>query len=189
VTQERQTEATAGTETQTTGDAVVESGGQSVEEVEAFWRNRQSGQDRAHNAETAALRAQIEAMQKAPPPVPEGESPEAARVRELEEALKVERTARQAEALRAQYPLAAGVLGEAVAGLPPEKLAAMEAALDSGAQPGGPPIIDPNAAPRQRSGVAAAAAKPLNEKSKDELLADLAKIAPAYQEARKEGLV
>lgn len=189
MTEERSpSESTEEGSTASTGDA-VEQAPKTVEEVEAFWRNRFSSRDRAHNAETAALKAQMEVLRTAPVVPPEGESPEAARVRTLEAELQQERTARQAESLRTTYPMAAAVLGEAITGLPPEKLAAMEAALDTGQATGGPPIIDPNAAPRRQAGQPGTTQAPLNEKSKDELLADLRRVAPAYQEAAKEGLL
>jgi hypothetical protein len=188
VTQERQPDSTADTAGTTEQEPVVSSGGQTVEEVEAFWRNRQSGIQRAHNAETQSLLAQMEQMRAQPAPAPAGETPEAARVRELETALASEQNARRAESLKAQYPMTAAILGDEFAklDLKPEKLAAMEAAYDR-SEGGGPPIIDPNQAPRVRSGVQTPAAKPLNEKSKDELLADLRSIAPAYQQALQEG--
>jgi hypothetical protein len=175
-----------------TGTPVESSGGQTVEEVEAFWRNRFSQRDRAHNAETENLKGQMEAMRAQPVPPPAGESPEQARIRELETNLSREQAARQAEALQRQYPLSAGVLGEAIANLPPEKIAAMEAAFEAGqgqGGQGGPPIIDPNAARRGAPGLPGAnpSQKPLNEKTKDELLADLRRATPAFVEAQREG--
>jgi len=184
VTEERQTDATAGTNG-STDDPVEQSGAQTVEEVEAFWRNRSSGKDRAHNAETQALRAQIDALKAQPSPAPVGETPEAARVRALEAELQQERTARQAAQLQAQYPYAAGVLGDAIGTLAPEKLAAIEALGESGA--GAAPRIDPNAAPRRAPGMPGNGQKPTNEKTKDELLADLRRMAPAVQAAAREG--
>ena len=187
MTEERQTDATAGTDG-ATGDAVVSSGAQTVEEVEAFWRNRSSGKDRAHNAETQALKDQIAALKQAPAPAPVGESPEAARIRELEANLQTERTARAAAQLQAQYPTAAGILGESIANLPPEKIAAIEAAFDNNGGLGRAPMIDPNAAPRPTPGNPGGnGQKPVREKTKDELLADLRRMAPAIQEAAKEG--
>jgi hypothetical protein len=186
LTEERQTDATAGTNG-TTGEPVVASGAQTVEEVEAFWRNRSSGKDRAHNAETAALHAQIEALKAQPAPAPVGESPEAARIRELESNLQQERARAAAAELRSQYPQAASILGDSIANLPPEKVAAIEAWADNG-QVGVPPRIEPNAAPRPAgAGMPGGGAKPLNEKSKDELLADLRRLALAAQEAMREG--
>lgn len=184
MTEERQVDSTADT-TGTTGDAAVSSGGQTAEEIEAFWRNRQSGADRAHNAETAALRAQIEAMQK-PPQAPVGETPEQAEVRGLREQLAAEQAARQAVTLQAQYPNVGNALGDAITSLPPEKIAALEAMV--GEAPVAP-RIDPNAAARGNGSIQPGAQTPMNQKSKDELLADLQRIAPVYQEAAKEGLL
>lgn len=184
MTQERQADATADT-TGSTGDAAEQSGGQTVEEVEAFWRNRTSGIQRAHNAETADLHRQMDEMRKAPVAAPEGESAEAARVRALEAELQQERAARQAADLKSQYPYAADILGDEITSVTPAKLAAINAAGDTGSAP----IINPNAAARGNGSIQQPAAKPMNEKSKDELLADLQRIAPAYQEAAKEGLL
>jgi hypothetical protein len=188
VTEERQPDSTGEGTADSTGDA-VEQQPKSVEEVEAFWRNRFSARDRAHNAETAALRAQMEAMQRAPVAPIEGESPEAARVRELQAELAQERAARQAESLKSQYPMAAAVLGDAIVQLPPEKIAAIEASYDNGGPAGAPLMVDPNAARRGAPGLPGQGPKPLQEKSKDELLSDLRRMAPAYQEALKEGSI
>ena len=185
MTQERQTDATDGT-TDTTGDAAVSSGGQTVEEVEAFWRNRQSGADRAHNAETASLRAQIAEMQKPPEQAPVGETPEQAQVRELRAQLAAEQAARQAVTLQSQFPNVGSALGDAITALPPEKIAALEAMV--GEAPVAP-RIDPNAAARGNGSIQSPSQTPMNQKTKDELLADLQRMAPAYQEAAKEGLL
>jgi hypothetical protein len=163
-----------------TGDP-VERQPQSVEEVEAFWRNRFSARDRAHNAETAALKAQMEAMQKAPATPQPGETPEAARVRELEQALENERWARASMSLASKYPDAAAVLGDQIATLPEEKIAAINA-LGAGGSTGNP-IIDPNAAGRRG---AMSAPKPMAEKSVDELKEELRALTPAYQQMLRE---
>jgi hypothetical protein len=157
----------------------VESQPKTVEEGEAFWRNRFSARDKAHNAETAALKAQMEAMQKAPVTPQAGESPEAARVRELEAALEAERYARYASSLAAKYPDAAGVLGDTIATLPEEKIAAINAVAAGGSAP----IIDPNSAGRKG---AMSAPKPMAEKSIDELKSDLKALTPAYQQMLRE---
>jgi hypothetical protein len=187
VTEERFTsDSTGDAGDGSTGDSVESMTGKTVEEVEAFWRNRLSGEARAHNAETAVLQAQIADLKSAPAKPPEGETPEAARVRELEAELQKERAARQAEALRATYPMTAAVLGESITNLPPEKLAALEARYE-----GAPvaPLNDPNAAPRNQTGMPGGGAKPLNEKTKEELLAELKRATPAFQAAQREGLV
>jgi hypothetical protein len=158
----------------------VESQPKTVEEVEAFWRNRFSARDKAHNAETAALKAQMEAMQKAPAKAQEGESPEAARVRELEAALEAERRARAVSSLAAKYPDAAAVLGDQIAVLPEEKIAAINAGFGNASGP----IIDTNSAPRRAANIPAV--KPVEQKSIDELKDDLRALTPAYKQALSE---
>lgn len=186
MTEERVDTSTAGTDG-TTGEPVVASGAQTAEEIEAFWRNRWSGTDRAHNAEVASLKEQIAALQNPPAQAPVGESPEAAQIRELREQLAAAQADRDREARARQYPQAASVLGDEVANLSPEKLAALEALYDNGG--GAPaPMIDPNAAGRSNGSVTGPQAKPLNEKTKDELLADLKKAAPGIQAEAREGI-
>jgi len=184
VTEERQADPTAGTEG-STGDAVESSGAQTVEEVEAFWRNRSSGKDRAHNAETQALKDQIAALKAAPAPAPSGESPEAEQVRTLKEELAAAQATAKMATLRTEYPQAAGVLGDEITNLSPEKLAALEAYYDGQAPA---PMVDPNAARRQMPGMPGNEAKPLAEKSKDELLADLKRAEPIIREEAREGI-
>lgn len=186
MTDVRQTDPTGGT-ADSTGDAVETSGAQTVEEVEAYWRNRTSGIQRAHNAETTAMKAQMDALKAAPVAPPEGESADAARARALEAELQQERAARQALELQTRYPYAASVLGDEITNLSPEKLAAMEALADGG-QAGPAPMMDPNAASRNNGSVQGPQAKPLNEKTKDELLADLQKAAPTIQAEAREGI-
>ena len=189
MTEDRQTDPTAGAEN-STGAPVEGQTAQTVEEVEAIWKGRLSGKDRAHNAETEALRAQIEALKAQPAPAPVGETPEQARVRELERDLQTERTARQVEVLRNKFPTAAAHLGEAIIGMDEAKIAGLEAALDGVAPANGTSrtVIDPNAAPRRVGAPAPGApgAKPLNEKTKDELLADLKRVAPTIQEEARQ---
>jgi hypothetical protein len=153
-----------------------------VEETEAFWRNRFSARDRAHNAETAALKAQIEAMQKAPAKPVEGESPEAARLRELEAELERERNARKVEALRAKYPTAISTLGDAAIGMDESKIAAIEA-MATGAESSDRAVIDPNSAGRRP---VSAPPKSDADKTKDDLLGELKALTPAYQQALRE---
>jgi hypothetical protein len=123
----------------------------------------------------------MEAMQKAPAKPAEGESPEAARLRELEQQLENERQARKIDSLKAQYPLAASTLGDGIAYMEPAKLAGLEAALDNGTSSA--PIIDPNSAGRRG---AMSAPKPMAEKSIDELKSELKALTPAYQQMLRE---
>jgi hypothetical protein len=168
-----------------TGDAAAQGFG-SVEEAIAFHRNRQSGIDKAHAAETAELRRQLDEARKPPPSVPpEGESAETARLRQLEAELAAEKAARQAVTLQAQFPYASSVLGEEITRLSPEKVAALEATYQEAGTVR--PINDNNAAPRRSTAVQAADQRAYNEKSKEELLADLRRATPAFQEAVREG--
>lgn len=157
----------------------------SVEEVEAAWKYRQSQNDKAHAAETAALQKQIDAL-KAAPAAPTQETPEQAQVRELQERLAASEQRAAAAQLQVQFPNLASVLGDSITALPPEKLAALETWGDQGQAPR--QIMDRNNPPRQQSAVAGVQEKPYSEKTKDELLADLKRATPAYQEALREGL-
>jgi len=49
-------------------------------------------------------------------------------------------------------------------------------------------MVDPNAARRQMPGMPGNEAKPLAEKSKDELLADLKRAEPIIREEAREGI-
>lgn len=155
-----------------------------VEETESFWRNRFSARDRAHNAEVAALKAQLGvASQQATPP-PADETPEQRRIRELEAELSQSRNVAQAESLRNKYPAAVSMLGELAAQVPEEKLAGWEAAFAGQQQPAQPaPYMDPNQAGRRG---ASTGPKPYGEKTKEELLDDLRALAPAYQQSLRE---
>lgn len=178
MTEDRQTDSTDGA----TGEPVA----QTVEEVEAIYRARMSGKDRAHNAEVASFKAQIAALQA--PAAPVGESPEAARIRVLEAERDAALAQAQGEALKRQYPETADVLGDEIVKLPPEKLAAMEARFnDQLGITAPPPRVDPNMAARGNGAVAAPGAKPYSQRSKDELLAELQAVAPAFQQALQEG--
>lgn len=158
----------------------------SVEEAEAFYRARQSGIDKAHNAQVAAMQADFEAQMNAlrkpaagAPSPQEGESAEAVRIRELEQQVSAERNARLLSERKSQYPYAASLFGDEIANLSPGALAAAEATGGSGG-----PIIDPNSAPRQPAGMPAV--KPDEDKTYDESLADLRALAPAYQQMLRD---
>lgn len=178
MTEDRQTDSTDG--------ATDEPVAQTVEEVEAIYRARMSGKDKSHNAEVTSLKAQIAALQA--PAAPVGESPEAAEIRRLTAERDDALAKAQGEALKRQFPETADVLGDEITRLPQEKLAAIEARFnDQLGTAAPPPRVDRNAAARGNGSMQAPAAKPYNEKSKDELLADLQRVAPAFQAALKEG--
>lgn len=144
---------------------------QSVEEADAIWRKRQSNKDLAHNAEVAELRRQLEASKTgvAPTSAP-SETPEQARIRELEIRLAGEQR-------KARFPHAAADLGDDIATIDEARLARLEARLAAeDAAP--PPRMDPNSAGRGTP----SAPKPLSDMSKEELLAQLKGLTPQYEE-------
>lgn len=163
--------------------------GQTVEERDAFWQARMSGKDRAHNAELGQVRQDFEAQIAAlrTPAAPPNETPEAARIRELEQQVATEQRARVVTEYRAKYPYAAAMLGDEIVKLSEAKVAALDAGRldaptgDQATNGAGFPIIDPNSAPRRPAGMPAT--KPNADKSIEELEADLRAMTPAYQAA------
>jgi hypothetical protein len=152
-----------------------------------------SGKDRAHNAEKAAMQEEFDRRLSAvtAPPAPANETPEAARIRELEAQVARERSARVAADMRSKYPYAAAVLGEEVANLSEPRLAAFEAGRVDRPEGGDPqtngagfPIIDPNSPPRRPAGMPAT--KPTNDLTIEETEAAMRALAPAYQASVKE---
>jgi hypothetical protein len=163
---------TSTTETQeTTPEGVAAPLAQSVEEVDAIWRKRQSNKDLAHNAEVAELRRQLEAAKTgvAPTSAP-SETPEQVRIRQLETQIAVEQR-------KSRFPHAASDLGDDIATIDEARLARLEARL--AAEDAAPaPRMDPNSAGRGTP----SAPKPLSDMSKDELLAQLKGLSPQYEE-------
>lgn len=161
-------------------DATATSEGRTPEEIEAYWRNRVSKKDKAHQVAEQALRDQIvslsatrsSANSQGTPGTGE-DSDVAALRRELEE----ERQARVVDQRKAKYPALAGQgITDAIFATADEaSLARLNALADDTADVG---RIAPTA---PRRGVPAAQ-KPLKDKSKDELLADL-RVASTAMEA------
>lgn len=164
-------------------DEQDEQPGQTVEDVEAIWKNRVAGKDKAHAAETKALREQLaaaEARANRKVEVEAAGSSDAeqwkAKYEEAQQAAEQERQARLIEVREAKYPLAAEALEPAqLASMDEGKLAALNARLDTDETP---PAgrIDPNAAPRRTP------SPPANPKDRsvEELEADLKRYGPAY---------
>lgn len=163
-------------------DAAAQSPGRTPEEIEAFWRNRVSKKDKAHLAAEQALRDEIASLtaQRAATPSSStsgNDDPNAGRVADLQRQLEEERNARVVDQRKAKYPALAkqGVTDSIFASGDEATLARLNALADDNADGG---FIAPTA-PRRAAPVAS---KPLNEKSKDELLADL-KVASTHYEA------
>jgi hypothetical protein len=160
------------------------------EQVEAIWKNRVAGKDRAHAAAEAALRDQIAELNRKM----EGKTAvDAENMSEVERANAraeaAERRANDIEQQRvldvrsAKYPFAVEALKTpaALAAMDEADLAALNATL-SGGEPPPPPVIDPNAARRPSS-------TPPNaprDRSIEELEADLKNQAPAFSESLQQ---
>jgi hypothetical protein len=164
---------------------------QTPEEVEAIWRNRFSQRDRAHNAEVQSLREQLTALQSAPPSQPpaDGSNPDGgykARWEQTQRELEQERQARAIDSRRAKYSALAGEVPPEDgmwASANDETLARLNATLNGPApapEPTG--LIDRNNPRRDTP----ASAKPVEQMSKDELLRELERAAPAEEARQRE---
>lgn len=157
----------------------VTSEARTVEEVEAFWKNRVSGKDRSHAAETAELRRQLAEAQTRASTEAQQREQQAGELTESEQQWKqkyedAEKRATEAEQARvretrtAKYAAAAEHLDEAtLVSMDEAKLAGLNARLTGDEAPA-PPPMDPNA-PRRES----ASPPAPRERSVEEMEADL----------------
>lgn len=157
------------------------------EQVEAIWKNRVAGKDRAHAAAEAALRDQIAELNRQ---VAGKAAVDAADMTEVERAnARAEAAEQRANAAEQQrvldvrsvkYAAAAEALDDPkqLATMDEAKLAALNARLTSDETPP-PPVIDPNAARRPPSTAPGAP----RDRSIEELEADLKNQAPAFSES------
>lgn len=174
MTEERSVE---GTEATPEGSSTEPS---TPEQVEAEWKYRVSQKDKAHAAETKALRDQIAALSATSGSAQqqaEGSLSEAEALRQqlaLAQKTLAQKDAEHTAQLRSvKFPNAADALDpSALAAMDEAKLAGLEARLSA---PGPRTLpVDPSTPPRQPSG----AAKPIEEKTAAELREDLRKMAP-----------
>ena len=133
--------------------------------IEAYWKNRTSGSDRAHAAETKVLRDRLASLEGAggqPPKSSADASPEVAEtIKRLQAEVLQERTARILETRRAKYPNAIAALGDDVAAQMDEaRLAGLNEQLNATAAP----KVDPNNPARRATGP-----KPISELTDAEL--------------------
>ena len=151
-----------------------------AEQVEAEYKARLSGKDKAHSAEVAELRRQLEAAQQTGT-MKATEAGEASQsVEELRKQLAEAEKARQADrqqfegTLRStKYPYAAEALDpQVLATMDEAKLAGLNARLTP-SRPGAG--VDPSTPPRNTE-----VPKPTSEKTAAELRADLARLGPEY---------
>lgn len=161
------------------------SGASTLEEVEAFWRNRISGTDRAHAATEKALREQIAQLEQRTRALAEGKKPEsdpsAARIAELERLLQQTEAQRAVDLRKSKYPNAAQSLGDGIASIDEATLAGLEARLAP--QPPKPPVPQANNPSRQAG---TPTGKPLTEMTTAELKAQLALAGEAYLQSQRD---
>jgi hypothetical protein len=157
-----------------------------ADEVEAIWKNRVAGKDRAHAESERVLRQQIDDLNRQ---MQGRQATDTANMSEVERekarADAAEARAEQAERQRVQdlrtlkYAAAAEVLDASeLAVIDEARLAALNARLTGDETPA-PPVIDPNAARRPPSTTPAAP----RERSVEELEADLKRHEPAFKES------
>jgi len=157
------------------------------EEIEAIWKNRVSQKDKAHAAESTALRSErdelnrrLQRMEAEAQARTQGELSEAdawkAKAEDAERRLQQTEQQRVIDVRLAKYPAAAEALDESVLGAMDEgKLAALNTRLAGEGSPSSGPI-DPNSAPKRNP----APPKSPNDKTVAELEADLERYGPAY---------
>lgn len=156
------------------------------EEIDAFWRKRVSEKDKAHAAAEQALREELESLKRTPSAgatssngQPGTAGQEDPRIAELTRQLEAEKVSRLIDGRKAKYPHLAGQVGNAdgIFSSADEATLAKLNALADDSDPGGT-FIAPTGPKRAPS----TAAKPLHEKSKAELEADLKAATPGYVE-------
>lgn len=162
--------------------------GRSPEEVEEFWKRRQSAEaaafaekERVLREENTKLQRDLEAKRAAEAGAAAKDQTEVGRLqaelKAAKDALVAEQTRSTIEVRKAKYPEAATSVGDAIAHFDEADLAALNARL-AGATgaPTPPPRIDPNTPGRPANG----AAQPQTERSIEELKGDLAAMGPAF---------
>jgi hypothetical protein len=154
--------------------------GRTPEEVEAFWRKRQSNEAKAHSEETRVLREQLAQAQRAvSTDAASGGSDAAAalqqQVQQLQQQLKQSEQQRIVDTRRAMYPEAAEALADNVliSQMDEARLAALNAKLGAEAAA---PRMDANNPSRGAS----VPAKRIQDMSADELKAVLAQESQAW---------
>lgn len=163
-----------------------------AEQVEALWKNRVSQKDKAHAAETRALRERLDAFEKQAQERERKAQEQrlsqmtdaqraAAEVEALRKQLEDERSARVIDTRKAKYPSITAELGDEVVAVMDEgRLAALEARFAAPAAPPPPTVFDPNSAPRTPTSGGS------KEKTSEELKAELARMAPEFLTSLRE---
>lgn len=162
-------------------EAGTQSQTRTPEQVEAEWQAKQSALGRQHAAESQALRSQIAALeaQTRAPGERTGTDDEALKTENerLRKQLQDKDVAYAAEVRKVRFPLSAEALDPAVlASMDEARLAGLEARLTPQVGQGASsPRVEPSTPPRT-----ADVPKPLEERSRAELEAELARLAPEF---------
>lgn len=165
----------------------------SVEEVEAYWKNRQSQEASAHSVREQVLREQVATLEGTAKATRVDEARDTAanqtevqRLTAENTALREQNSADKAAALtetrKAKYPFAAENIDASTLGQMDEaNLAGLNEKLKPSSTGGISPtaIMDANAAGRPTP----SASKPLSEKTREELMSDLKAQGPAFVES------
>ena len=169
--------------------AAVTDSQRTPEEIEAIWKNRIAGKDRAHAAEAATLRQQVEeANRRAAAAEARKQQEDEADMSEADQwkrrAEEAERKAEAAERQRvldvrsAKYAAASELLDEAaLVSMDEAKLAALNARLSDEEAPQ-PSLVDPNTPRRSSSSTTAP-----RERSIAEMEEDLKRHESAFEES------
>ena len=187
MTEQVPVEGTPATPTPATeGSPAVPATERSAAEVEAEYKARLSGKDRAHAAEAAELRRQLEAAQATGTAKATEAGAASDEVTELRRQLQASEQTNQrqqadysAQTRAVKYPQAAEALdAQTLATMDEGKLAGLNARLT----PTSPPVrVDPNT-----PAGAVVVPKPTSEKSSKELKADLARQGAAFSEQLRQ---
>lgn len=164
---------------------------QTTEEVEAIWRNRFSQRDRAHNAEVDSLRTQLEDARRSAEGKPTGNGQEQqpdsykSRYEQTQKELEQERQLRQVTERRLRFPALANEIPADdptwVSGRD-ETLARLNATFQQPAPL--PPTGHVDANNPSRPNIVP---RPVSEMTKDELLQELKRLAPAVEAQERGG--
>lgn len=183
---ETPTESTADSTAETSPPASeedVSSGGQSVEEVEAFWKNRVSLKDKGHVEAERVLREEIARLKAQPvTPAQNGDAVASSEMQKRIEELQRQVEEEHVQNLRMKYPALAEQVGDDVSLFKQTDEATLAKLNALGAKPAQPtpqPIMD-HSTPKRTS----ASGQTPREPTTDELKGQLLKEEASWKEAQ-----
>ena len=159
-----------------------------MEQVEAEWKHRLSQKDRAHAAAETVLQDQIATLERrlgarTSPEPGQAPSAEPEELTQLRRELAAERGQRVVAERKAKFPALAEFLGAGADEMFAQGSEVALAKLNSQFEETSAGTLIAPTAPRRG---APTSAKPLSEKSKEELLDDLKRLTPAYEAWTRE---